>query len=145
MTSPRSADQRKRDTLHRLANDVDAWVATADSTGTPYLVPLSFLWEGGEILVSTPTDSPTGRNFASGKVRLGIGLTRDVVVVEGSVEVAILDDAAKQRFAAKAGFDPSRLAGYGYYRIRPRLMQAWREADELNGRVLMRDGEWLTP
>ena len=41
---PRDAAQRKRDTLARLGSDVDAWVATADGDGNPYLVPLSYLW-----------------------------------------------------------------------------------------------------
>ena len=41
MTPPaRTPQQRKADTLRRLENDVDTWVATADpETGTPYLVP----------------------------------------------------------------------------------------------------------
>ena len=45
MTPPaRTAQQREADTLRRLSGDVDTWVATADpATGTPYLVPLSFL------------------------------------------------------------------------------------------------------
>jgi hypothetical protein len=30
MTQPRTRQQRKRDTLHRLEHDVDAWVATTD-------------------------------------------------------------------------------------------------------------------
>ncbi|MEU4717843.1 hypothetical protein AB0F73_29890 [Micromonospora purpureochromogenes] len=32
---------------------------------------------------------------------------------------------------------------YQYFLIRPRRIQAWREANELQGRVLMRDGRWL--
>jgi hypothetical protein len=28
--------------------------------GAPYLVPLSFDWDGEALLVATPTDSPTG-------------------------------------------------------------------------------------
>ena len=34
-------------------------------TGAPYLVPLSFDWDGEALLVATPTDSPTGRNLAA--------------------------------------------------------------------------------
>ena len=45
--SARSAAQRKQDTLARLERDVDAWIATAnEGSGTPYLVPLSFWWDG---------------------------------------------------------------------------------------------------
>ena len=72
---PRTPHQRKQDTLNRLEQDIDAWVATADpASGIPYLVPLSFLWDGRTLLVATPASSPTSRNLqATGKVRLGIG------------------------------------------------------------------------
>ncbi|MDK1346782.1 pyridoxamine 5'-phosphate oxidase family protein [Streptomyces sp. 378] len=151
MTSARvrSAEQRRKDTLHRLDRDVDAWVATADgATGTPYLVPLSFLWNGSYLLFATPASSPTGRNLAgSGRARVGIGPTRDVVLVEGTVETAQPGELTGQDaelFAAKTGFDPRRLAtSYLYFRVVPRRIQAWREADELEGRELMRDGRWL--
>ena len=43
---PRSRAQRRRDTEHRLSHDIDVWVASASADGTPYLVPLSFDWEG---------------------------------------------------------------------------------------------------
>ncbi|CAM5745992.1 hypothetical protein STAFG_5402 [Streptomyces afghaniensis 772] len=146
----RSAEQRKKDTLHRLEHDVDAWVATAGSaSGTPYLVPLSFLWNGSYLLFATPASSPTGRNLAAtGRARVGIGPTRDVVLVDGSVETVQPSDLTEQDaelFAAKTGFDPRRLATpYLYFRVVPQRVQAWREADELDGRELMRDGRWLT-
>ncbi|MFE6287145.1 pyridoxamine 5'-phosphate oxidase family protein [Streptomyces sp. NPDC057877] len=145
----RSAQQRKQDTLDRLEKDVDAWIATADETaGVPYLVPLSFLWDGGTLLVSTPAASPTGRNLTgNGRVRIGIGPTRDVVMVEGTAEPvppAELSDKEADLFAVKTGFDPRTLSTpYLYFRIRPARIQAWREADELDGRELMRDGRWL--
>ncbi|MFD5230154.1 pyridoxamine 5'-phosphate oxidase family protein [Streptomyces qaidamensis] len=145
----RSAEQRMKDTLHRLEHDVDAWVATADgASGTPYLVPLSFLWNGSYLLFATPASSRTGRNLAaSGRARVGIGPTRDVVLVEGAVETVQPGELTEQDaelFAAKTGFDPRRLATpYLYFRVVPRRVQAWREADELDGRELMRDGGWL--
>jgi hypothetical protein len=146
----RSVEQRTKDTLHRLEHDVDAWVATADGTsGTPYLVPLSFLWNGSYLLFATPASSPTGRNLAAtGRARVGIGPTRDVVMVEGAVETvqpAELTEQDAELFAAKTGFDPRRLATpYLYFRVVPQRVQAWREADELDGRELMCDGRWLT-
>ncbi|MEU0220956.1 pyridoxamine 5'-phosphate oxidase family protein [Streptomyces sp. NPDC006265] len=145
----RSAEQRKRDTLHRLDHDVDAWVATADgASGTPYLVPLSFLWNGSYLLFATLASSPTGRNLAAcGRARVGIGPTRDVVLVEGTVETVQPGELTEQDaelFAAKTGFDPRRLATpYLYFRVVPQRVQAWREADELDGRELMCDGRWL--
>lgn len=35
MEPPRSAQQRKQDTLERLATDKDVWFATADPGGNP--------------------------------------------------------------------------------------------------------------
>jgi hypothetical protein len=148
MTPPaRTPKQRRQDTLNRLEHDVDAWVATAAS-GTPYLVPLSFLWDGASLLIATPASSPTSRNLqATGKVRLGIGPTRDLVLVEGTVRAtaaAEIPDEVGDAFAAKTGFDPRQLTSpYLYFRIQPQRLQAWREANELDGRELMRGGDWL--
>ncbi len=146
---PRTPEQRKRDALDRLERDTDAWVATADpGGGTPYLVPLSFLWDGETLLVATPSASPTSRNLrATGKVRLGIGPTRDLVLIQATVPAPVaasdIPGEVGDAFAAKAGFDPRQLTGYLYFRIHPQRLQAWREANELTGRDLMRDGRWL--
>ena len=145
---PRSRAQRRRDTEHRLAHDVDAWVASASADGAPYLVPLSFDWDGEALLVATPEDSPTGRNLAATRaVRLGLGHTRDVTMIEGEVEVLEMDALSQERgdrFAAQTGFDPRGLAtSYRWFRVSPRRIQAWREENELVGRELMRDGRWL--
>ena len=145
---PRSRSQRRRDTEHRLAHDVDVWVASASADGAPYLVPLSFDWDGEALLLATPADSPTGRNLAATRVvRLGLGETRDVTIIEGEVEVLEIDALPQEqgdRFAARSGFDPRTLTTpYRWFRISPRRIQAWREVDELSGRALMRDGRWL--
>ena len=145
----RSQLQRKQDTLIRLEQEVDAWVATAGAeSGTPYLIPLSFLWEGKTLLISTPSSNPTSRNLqASGKVRLGIGPTRDLVLIEGTaeaLEASEVSDEMGEAFAGKTGFDPRQLSTpYTYFRIHPLRLQAWREANELDGRELMRDGVWV--
>ena len=52
-----------------------------------YLVPLSYVWDGTALTMANLEASPTGRNLAAtGKVRLAIGTTRDVVLIEGSVQ-----------------------------------------------------------
>jgi hypothetical protein len=144
---PRSPEQRKRDTLHRLERDVDAWVATAEGD-TPYLAPLSFLWDGVALLFAMPAASVTSRNLqATGKVRLGIGDTRDLVLIHGTAEAltpARITPELGDAFAAKTGFDPRKLSDpYLYFQVTPIRLQAWREANELAGRELMRAGEWL--
>lgn len=145
---PRSRAQRRHDTEHRLTHDEDVWVASASADGVPYLVPLSFDWDGEALWAATPTDSPTGRNLATTRVvRLGLGHTRDVSMIEGDVEVLAIDALERERgdrFAARAGFDPRVSATrYSWFRIIPRRVQAWREANELPDRELMRDGRWL--
>jgi hypothetical protein len=127
---------------------VDVWVATASADGVPHLVPLSFDWDGRTLLLATPAQSPTGRNLAAGgPVRLGLGDTRDVSMVDGEVEVLELDALPREqgdRFAERTGFDPRTLqTPYRWFRVTPRRVQAWREEHELTGRELMRDGSWL--
>ena len=107
MPTPAPAAQRRRDTEHRLAHDVDLWVASASTDGAPYLVPLSFHWDGEALLMATPADSPTGRNLAATRaVRLGLGGTRDVSMIEGDVEV--LDIDALPRRSRRTGSPPTR-------------------------------------
>jgi hypothetical protein len=150
MTAPaRTPPQRKADTLRRLQNDVDTWAATADpGSGTPYLVPLSFLWDGATVPMATPAASPAGRNLrAAGKVRPRTGPTRDLALIQGTVqaETAAAEIGAKtgDARAAKTGFDPRELDAC--FRIRPQRLQAWREVNELAGRDLIRGGDWVAP
>lgn len=144
---PRSGAERRRDTEHRLAHDVDVWVATASRDGVPHIVPLSFDWDGETLLLATPADSATGRNLgASRTVRLGLGPTRDVCLIDGDVEVlemAELPRSRGDRFAERTGFDPRGLTQrYQWFRVTPCRIQAWREENELRHRALMRDGRW---
>lgn len=97
---------------HYVSNDV--WVASALADGAPYLVSLSLDWDGEARLTATPTDSPTGRSLAATRaVRLGLGHTRDVSMMEGEVEVLEIDalpQERSERFVAHSGFDPGALA-----------------------------------
>jgi nitroimidazol reductase NimA-like FMN-containing flavoprotein (pyridoxamine 5'-phosphate oxidase superfamily) len=144
---PRSRSQRTADTLERLRRDVDLWVASASEDGQAYLVPLSYHWDGSTLTIATPSASPTARNLLrAGRVRVAFGQTRDVVIVEGTVEAvpAGADPELEDAHARSAGFDPRTLRDeYVYLRITPQEIQAWRESNELDGRVLMRRGEWL--
>jgi hypothetical protein len=145
---PRSGPQRRRDTEDRLDHDVDLWVATAATAGVPHLVPLSFDWDGAALLLATPAASPTGRNLAvTRSVRLALGHTRDVVLIDGEVqflEIAALPSDRADRFAARSGFDPRSLStAYRWFIVTPSHIQAWREVDELPGRELMQGGRWL--
>ena len=143
----RSRSQRTADTLERLRRDVDLWVASASADGEAYLVPLSYHWDGSTLTIATPNASPTARNLLrAGRARMALGQTRDVVIVEGTVEALAIgtDPELEDAHARSAGFDPRTLRDeYVYLRITPQEIQAWRESNELDGRVLMRRGEWL--
>jgi hypothetical protein len=145
---PRPRDQRRRDSEQRLTSDIDLWLASASADGAPYLVPLSFDWDGEALLVATPLTSPTGRNLAATRTtRVALGLTRDVTLIEGDVQVLPIDALPARQgdhFAERAGFDPRQSGpSYRWFRITPRRIQAWREVDELADRELMRDRRWL--
>ncbi|MFF7156855.1 pyridoxamine 5'-phosphate oxidase family protein [Streptomyces sp. NPDC008139] len=145
---PRSRPARKENALRRLAEDGDVWVATADATGVPCLVPLAFWWDGEAVWLSTRPTNPTGANMAAtGQVRLALGTTRDVVQIEGTVRAYTaeeLPDGVGDSFAAKDGWDPRESDGrYDFYRVTLDVLRAYGTVPELVGRTLMRDGEWL--
>ncbi|MET9529518.1 pyridoxamine 5'-phosphate oxidase family protein [Streptomyces sp. NPDC006649] len=142
----RSRQQRRQDTLGRLEQDVDCWVATTAADGEPCLVPLSFVWHEESVVVCTRRTNPTGVNLVrDGRAKVTLGHTRDVVLIEGEGEL-LTDDrrtAAADAFTAKLTWDPRTEKGYVYLRITPKAVQAWREVNEIAGRDLMRDGTWL--
>jgi hypothetical protein len=109
---------------------------------------LSFDWDGEALLLATAAGSPTGRNLTGGRtVRLGLGGTRDVYMIDGKVEVLEIDALPRHtadRFTVRTGFDPrAEATPYLWFRVSPSRVQAWREVDELPDRELMRDGRWL--
>lgn len=145
---PRSPRQRKREALDRLTRDHDVWVATADATGEPTLVPLAFWWDGEEVWLATRDTNPTGRNLmASGRVRLCFGHSRDVVSVHGTARPLTREELPKRvgdSFAAKDGWDPRQdHPSYVFFAVTPHLVQAWGTVAEMTGRTLMREGRWL--
>ncbi|MER7171116.1 pyridoxamine 5'-phosphate oxidase family protein [Streptomyces mesophilus] len=149
MTPPpaRSAEQRKKDVLARLENDKDVWVATASAEGLPTMVPLSFVWDDGTLLLCTRRTNPTAVNAADGcPAVVTLGHTRDVVHIEGTARTVPgpeLSAASADAFAAKLVWDPRDQKAWTYLRISPRAIRAWREVNELATRELMRDGVWL--
>lgn len=141
---PRSRAQRKADTLALLRTEVDCWVASADELGNAHLVPLSQYWDGAALVLATLRSSPTATNLLrAGVARVGVGPTRDVVLVDGRVTEGV-DDATAAAHAEHTGFDARTEPGdYVYLRVTPTEIRAWREANELSRRLLMRDGVWL--
>jgi hypothetical protein len=158
--------RRVADTLAKLsATGADVWVATASAEraddaaaadpaeaaagARAHLVPLSLAWLDGCVVIAVEQASLTARNLAaSGAARLGLGPTRDVVMIDARVDRMLPLDGVPadvaERYAVQTGWDP-RTTGPGYLLIflRPQRIQAWREENELAGRTLMRAGVWL--
>ena len=55
---PRSRAKCLFDVEHQLSHDVDVWVASASPDGAPYLVPLSFDWDGEALLRDHADEQP---------------------------------------------------------------------------------------
>ena len=150
MAPPRSPEERKADTLAKLAtHTADIWVATASADGAAHLVPLSLAWDGDRIILATERRSATLQNLARvGRARLGLGPERDVVMIDAVlvsvIDVADAPGAVGDAFAAQSDWDPRDAPdGYAFVVLAPERIQAWREANEIAGRTLMRHGHWL--
>ncbi len=143
----RGGEQRKADVLRRLIEDEDAWVSTASRSGETCLVPLSFLWHDGALVMTTRTTNPTAVNVAeTGLATIALGHTRDVVLIEARAEALASDalpTATGDAFATKLNWDTRGRPRWCFLLFRPRTIRAWREVNELAGRLLMEDGAWL--
>lgn len=147
---PRSTAQRIADVLERLrmepGTEKDIWVASASAKGLVHLIPLTFYWDGERLTVATPRDSRTARNLRrAGVARVALAPTRDVVILEGTLEF-IATDADDELAAAHtkaAGWDARTSGRNVYIRITPVRIQAWREENDPAGPDVMRDGHWL--
>jgi hypothetical protein len=146
----RSRAERIADTSALLARpELDAWVASWSSDGGGHLVPLSVAWDGTHLILATEPAAVTTPNLEQvPRARLGLGHTRDVVMIDAVVEqsTAAADAPASlvDVYVAQSGWDP-RDAGVPFvvHVLTPVRIQAWREANEIDGRALMRDGRWL--
>jgi hypothetical protein len=141
---PRPRAQRREDALRRLGEEIDCWVASADEAGNAHLVPFSYYWDGAAIVLAMPPGNRTAVNLLrAGVGRIALDGTRDVVLVDGTVEHGA-DTTTIEAYVAHSGWDPRTGPGeYVWLRVVARRIQAWREANELRGRTLMNDGEWL--
>lgn len=146
MGAPRLTPQRRTDALARFGTDRDCWVATAQA-GLAHLVPLSFVWLDGRFYLATPDRSRTADNARSGgSLRLALGTTRDVVLVDGRPSVLGLQDmppSVLDRYVEKFGWDLLASPEYVGLVVEPRRVLAWREENEIPDRTIMRAGRWL--
>jgi pyridoxamine 5'-phosphate oxidase-like protein len=142
----RTTAQRKNDLLALLAREEDAWVASANAAGDTYLIPLSYHWNGSQLVFATLERSKTTRNLRrAGRARAALPSTRDVVIVEGPIAFIPIDadPALADAFAARLNWDPRREPQpYVYITLTPDFIQTWRDVEELTGRTIMIGGVW---
>jgi Pyridoxamine 5'-phosphate oxidase len=146
----RSPEERKADALAKLtAVNTNVWIASASPTGAVHLVPVTHTWNGGQIVLATESGSRTEANvIANPRVRLALGDTRDVVVIDAVLAETVLafnaSAALAEAYAAQAGWDPrTESSDYAYLVLGPEHIQVWREAEDLAGRTVMRGGAWV--
>ncbi len=146
----RSGEERKADALAKLAAvEANVWIASASRTGAVHLVPVTHTWNGSQVVLATEPGSRTVANVtANPRVRLALGETRDVVMIDASlVEAVPASEAATplvEGYVAQAGWDPRTDSGdYVYLVLWPERIEVWREAEDLAGRTVMRNGVWV--
>jgi general stress protein 26 len=146
----RSPQERKADALAKLeAADTNVWVASASPTGAVHLIPVTNSWNSSQVVLATGPKSRTAANVTTNpRVRLALGDTRDVVVIDAVlVEAVPLSEASQalaEAYAAQAGWDPrTDSADYVYLVLGPERIQVWREAEDDTGRTVMRNGIWV--
>lgn len=146
----RSLEERKADALAKLAAvEANVWVASASLAGAVHLVPMTHTWNGSQVVLATEPRSRTVANVtANPRVRLALGETRDVVMIDAALVEAVPGSEAPaplvEGYAAQAGWDPRTDSGdYVYLVLGPERIEVWREAEDLAGRTVMRNGVWV--
>jgi general stress protein 26 len=145
----RTTAERIAATKARLESEDNVWIATASSAGNPHLVPLSLAWDGKAILVTTPTGSPTVRNIiATGRARAALDDADDVAIISATAEAIPLTEVAPEvveSLVSRIGWDPRETSGdWSLIVLSPEMIHAWNSEPEIEGRTIMRNGEWRT-
>jgi pyridoxine/pyridoxamine 5'-phosphate oxidase len=110
------------------------WIVTSRAGGRPHAMPVWGLWLDDAVLFSTDPGSVKARNLAARPdILVHLESGDDVVILEGKVERVAgtdLPGGFVDAYDAKYGhrIDPSDPA-FGFYRLRPSTVLAWRETD----------------
>lgn len=85
------------------------------------------------------------RRYGSPRLRVALGDTRDVVIIQGHATIcgpADVSDEEIAKYQTKHGSNPRHWAD-SFIQVRPLRISAWQEANEIAGRLLMTAGRWL--
>jgi nitroimidazol reductase NimA-like FMN-containing flavoprotein (pyridoxamine 5'-phosphate oxidase superfamily) len=84
----RSLAERREAALEHLRSNSNLWLATASDRQGPYLIPVSYWWDGARLTTATFENSRTLRNIrVQPKVRASIGNTGDVLMIDARVRL----------------------------------------------------------
>jgi hypothetical protein len=94
----RSPKERKAEALAKLeAVGTNVWVASASHAGAVHLVPVTHTWNGSQVVLATEPTSITVANVTDNpQVRLALGETRDVVMIDAILMESVPTLEAKQ-------------------------------------------------
>jgi hypothetical protein len=98
--------------------------------------------------MTEPRSRTVANVMANPRVRLALGETRDVVMVDAvlieAIPAAEAPVGVAEGYASQAGWDPRTDSGdYVYLVFRPERIQVWREDEDPAGRTVMRNGAWV--
>jgi hypothetical protein len=120
--------------VEQLSAARNYWIVTSRATGRPHAMPVWGLWLDEAVIFSTDPASVKGRNLAARpEVVVHLESGDDVVIVEGRAQQLAgseLPAGFVDAYDAKYGHrvDTSDPA-FGFYRLRPSTVLAWRESD----------------
>jgi predicted pyridoxine 5'-phosphate oxidase superfamily flavin-nucleotide-binding protein len=148
LSALRTIQTRKKDVLAALGRQKDMWLASADRSGRPHVIPVSAWWDGERLVVATRGTSRTAQNLATNPVaRLALGSPDDVTVIDvavGSARPVGEDEDLASGFNAAVGWDPRTVGeGWVFIPLEPVRIQAYKGYDELEGRNVMKSSRWL--
>lgn len=111
------------------------------------MIPLTFVWDGERVVISTSQRSITANAVRrTGKVRLSLPSTSDVVIIDAwarLVTINQIDATTHSLFRQVAGFNPRASdEPYVYLLLTPERVLAWRHESELPHREIMSAGIW---
>jgi Pyridoxamine 5'-phosphate oxidase len=116
----------------RLAASRNYWIGSADEDGRPRAIPVWGIWIDDSVVFGTNARFRKARNLdRDARVVIHLESGDEVVILEGEVETIEATDEIADAFGPKydwrpdvGGDDSTR-----WYRLRPRLAQAWLETD----------------
>jgi pyridoxine/pyridoxamine 5'-phosphate oxidase len=115
----------------RLARSRNYWIVTSDEDGRPRAMPVWGIWFEDAVVFGTNPRSRKGRNLERDpRVLVHLESGDEAVILEGEVEPITPTHAVADAFKAKYDWrpDPKEDAA-DWYRLRPKLAQAWLETD----------------